>query len=54
MTEPESNINMVFGFSSEPQTAIHPLLYLALEMVLLPLAVCWPVHLVLQRLFGKR
>jgi len=54
LTDPVANINLVFGFGKEPQTAIHPLLYLALEMVLLPLAVCWPVHLVLQRLFGKR
>jgi hypothetical protein len=52
VTDPVANVNFAFGLGEEPQTAIPPVLYLALEMVLLPLGVCWPAHLVLQRLFG--
>jgi len=54
VTDPVANINLVFGPGTEPQTVVHPLLYLAMEMTLLPVAVCWPTHLVLQRLFGHR
>ncbi|MDJ0790215.1 MAG: membrane-associated protein [Myxococcota bacterium] len=53
VTDPAANINLVFGPGLEPQTAIHPLLYLAIEMALLPVAVCWPTHMVLRRLFGE-
>ncbi len=54
VTDPADNVNLVFGFGGEPQTVIHPLLYLALEMILLPVVICWPAHLVLQRLFRQR
>lgn len=54
LTSPEDNINLVFGFGHEPQTTLPPLLYLILEMVLLPLVVCWPTHLAMRRLFGRR
>jgi hypothetical protein len=54
VTDPAANINFVFGFGDEPQTLIHPLLYLALEMILLPVIVYFPGHLVLQRLFNHR
>jgi hypothetical protein len=50
VTEPADNVNLVFGFGAEPQTLLHPLLHLALEMALLPLAVYLPAHLVLKRL----
>jgi len=52
VVDPAANINLAFGFGSEPQTMMHPLLHLALEMILLPVVICWPSHLVLQRLFG--
>ena len=39
VTVPADNINLVFGLREAPQTWIHPRLYLALEMMLLPLAV---------------
>jgi hypothetical protein len=52
VTDPAANINLAFGFGRGPQTVMHPLLHLALEMILLPVAICWPSHLVLQRLFG--
>ncbi|MDJ0947463.1 MAG: membrane-associated protein [Alphaproteobacteria bacterium] len=54
LTEPAENINLVFGLGKEPQTFMNPLLYLALEMILLPLVVCLPAHLLLQRLFDRR
>ncbi len=54
VTEPAENINLVFGLGKEPQTFMHPLLYLALEMILLPLVICLPMHLLLQRLVGHR
>jgi len=53
LTDPADNINLVFGPGKEAQTAIHPLLYLALEMVLLPLVVCLPMHLLLRRLVKR-
>ena len=54
LTDPADNINLVFGLSREPQTSLPPLLYLALEMALLPIVVCLPAHLLLRRLFDRR
>ena len=54
VTDPAHNINLVFGLGTEPQTAIHPLLYLGMEMILLPVVVCLPGHLLLRRLAGRR
>jgi hypothetical protein len=54
VTDPADNVNLAFGFGREPQAALHPLLYLALEMVLIPLAVCWPCHLALRHLLRDR
>jgi hypothetical protein len=54
VTEPADNINLVFGLGREPQRSMHPLFYLGLEMVLLPVVVCLPAHLLLRRLFGRR
>ncbi len=54
VTDPAANINLVFGFGTEPQTAIHPLLHLALHMILVPVVICWPTHLLLKRLFPPR
>jgi hypothetical protein len=50
-TEREQNINWVFGPGSKPQRLWPPSLYLALEMVVLPLFVFLPTHLVLERFF---
>ena len=52
-TDPAENINLVFGFGPEPQTLMHPLLHLALEMILVPAVVCWPSHLLVQRVLGR-
>ena len=51
-TDPEKNINWVFGPGEKPQHVIPPPLYLALEMTALPLLVFLPTHLILLRLFG--
>lgn len=49
------NINFVFGPSDRrQQTWMHPLLYLALLMVGLPLLVFWPTHLLLWALCSPR
>jgi hypothetical protein len=53
LTEPEKNINWVFGPGAEPQRVIPPLAYLALEMAALPLLTLAPMHLALRRLFER-
>lgn len=53
-TEPADNINFVFGLGKEPQTVVHPLLYLMLEMILVPVIICLPAHLVLRSLLRNR
>ncbi len=53
VTDPAANINLVFGLGREPQIVMHPLLHLALEMLLVPVVICWPAHLLFQRLFGR-
>jgi hypothetical protein len=42
VTDPADDINLVFRLGEAPQTRIQPRLYLAPEMMLLPLAVCLP------------
>lgn len=51
LTEPEKNINWVFGPRAKPQRALPPWLYLAGLMAALPLLAYLPTHLVLARLF---
>ena len=50
-TDPEQNINWVFGPGSKPQHRLPPLLYLGLEMVVIPVFVFLPMHLILNGLF---
>jgi hypothetical protein len=52
LTDPEDNVNRVFGPGEKPQTRLPPLLYLTLAMAAWPLLVHWPTHRVLRRLFG--
>jgi hypothetical protein len=52
-TDPEENINWVFGPGSKPQQTLPPLLYLGLEMVALPLLVLLPTHLLLRYFFAR-
>jgi hypothetical protein len=50
-TDPEKNINWVFGPGSKPQQLMPPLLYLVLEMAILPLCIFLPTHLLLVTFF---
>jgi hypothetical protein len=50
-TDPEQNINWAFGPGSKPQRVLPPWLYLVLQMVVLPLFVLLPTHLILERIF---
>jgi hypothetical protein len=50
-TDPEKNINWVFGPGSKPQHVVPPLLYLGLEMAIIPICVFLPTHLLLDRFF---
>jgi hypothetical protein len=52
LTKPSENVNWVYGLQSKPQTLIPAWLYLILLMVLFPLTVYLPTHLVLKTLFG--
>lgn len=54
LTDPQHNINRVFGPTPEPQTALSPVAYLALIMIAMPLAIYLPTHLLLVRLFGGK
>jgi hypothetical protein len=51
LTAPEENINWVFGWGSEPQQVMPPLVWLGLEMLLVPLVVLAPMDFLLRRLF---
>jgi len=52
-TEPALNINWVYGWGDAPQTWLPGPVYVALLMLVLPLGVYLPTHLVLKRLFAK-
>ena len=50
-TDPEKDINWVFGPGSKPQQVLPPLIYLGLELVIIPICVLLPTHLLLKRIF---
>ena len=50
---PEKNINWTYGFGHEPQTWLPDPHYLAFIMVLFPLAVFLPTHLILKQVFSS-
>jgi hypothetical protein len=52
LTEPDDNVNWVYGPGSKPQTWISRRLYLALVMIFFPLGIYLPTHLLLSALFG--
>lgn len=51
LTDPADNINRVFGLGDEPQQLVHPPVYLAAQMIVLPVVVYWPCHRLMRRLF---
>ena len=52
LTNPVENVNWVHGPAGKKQTYMPPLLYLALLMLIFPLLVYFPTHLLLQAAFG--
>lgn len=50
---PERNINFVWGFGQEPQTWMPGPAFLGMLMVLFPVLVFYPTHLLLGRLFRR-
>jgi hypothetical protein len=52
LTEPRFNINRAFGPGGRPQHRLHPLVYLGLLMLIGPLVIYVPTHLILRSLFG--
>jgi len=51
LSDPLANINWVYGFGDEPQSWLPGPLYVALLMVLFPLGLYLPTHLLLSKLF---
>jgi hypothetical protein len=51
-TDPEKNINWVFGPGEKPQKKLSPRVYFAILIVVIPVCVMVPTHLVLSSLFG--
>ena len=52
LTKASDNVNWVYGFGNKPQRRMPPRLHLALMMVLFPVVIYLPTHLVLNALFG--
>ncbi|OOZ43730.1 hypothetical protein [Solemya velum gill symbiont] len=52
VSNPVENINWVYGFGGTPQTMLPEPLYVLLLMVLFPLLIYLPSHLVMGRLFS--
>lgn len=52
LTDPKLNVNWVFGLGDKPQQRIPPRVYLVLPIVVFPVLVYLPTHLLLQWLLG--
>jgi hypothetical protein len=52
LTDPAENVNRVYGFGEKPQTWMPAPLFVALLMVLFPLIVYLPAHLIFEKVFG--
>jgi hypothetical protein len=53
-TEPERNLNWVFGIGNPPQTWVSSPLYLLVLMFAYPLLVFVPTHFILKAVFNER
>jgi predicted membrane protein len=51
LSNPQENVNWVYGFGQNPQTILPAPLFVVLLMVLFPLAVYLPTHLLFLRIF---
>jgi hypothetical protein len=52
LTEPSENVNRVYGFGEKPQTWMPAPLFVALLMVLFPIVIYLPTHLVFKKIFA--
>lgn len=53
ITDPKDNINWVFGPGGQPQRRLSARIYLGLLLIVFPLIVYVPTHLLLRALFGS-
>ena len=53
VSDPAASINWVYGFGGSPQTMMPGPVFVLLLMVLVPVALYLPTHLVLSRLFPE-
>ncbi len=49
---PRENVNWVYGFGEKPQTMVRAPLFVLFLMLMFPLAVYVPMHLLFDRVFG--
>jgi hypothetical protein len=52
LTKPSENVNRVYGFGEKPQTWMPAPLFVALLMLLFPIVIYLPTHLVFTKVFG--
>ena len=52
LTDPEKNVNWVFGPGTKPQQQLPSLAYLGIVMLFFPMFVYLPTHLLLKLIFG--
>jgi hypothetical protein len=52
LAQPKENVNWVYGPGQQPQQLLPPLLYLGLEMAVIPLCVILPMHFLLRNVFA--
>jgi hypothetical protein len=50
-SNPHENVNWVYGLSDRPQTRVAGLLFVLLLMLMFPLAIYLPMHLLFERIF---
>lgn len=51
-SNPRDNVNWVYGFGEQPQTRVAAPLFVLFLMLMFPLVVYLPMHLLFDRLFG--
>jgi hypothetical protein len=54
VSNPRENVNWVYGFGEEQQTALPAPLFVTCLMLAFPILVYLPMHLLLSRIFGSR
>lgn len=52
VSNPRDNVNWVYGFGEQQQRFLSAPLFVLLLMVMFPLVIYWPLHLLLDRMFS--